>query len=278
MTDKLTFKNNFPGLTVLQLHCDDFAQIQQSLRDKIKQAPMMFIGMQVVLDISAFDKSETVGFDFSQMKNLLQGEGLTLVAVMTDKQKYREEAVAQGVGAFSVVALTKARGSSRATKDKGANVSSKTASKVASQSVNKNETVVRNAQRAIAEKKSLDEPRKNNAALSATKTAEQNEIINHPVRSGQRVYVKGDLTVVGSVSPGAEVIADGSIHIYGALRGRAIAGAKGNVKAKIFCQKLDAELISIAGNYKPNDEIHEEFRHKGMQISLVGEKIQFLPL
>ncbi len=274
MTDILTFKNNFPGLTVLQLHSDDFVQIQQSLREKIKQAPMMFIGMQIVLDISAFDKRESIAFDFCELKKLLQTEGLSLIAVMSDKQKYRERAIHQGVGAFPVIAMAKSREIKKRTKTTQEN----TGVKAYPAAPKPAKSVIESSKLVVPEEKITEEPRKNNAALSATKVTNHNEIISHSVRSGQRVYVKGDLTIVGSVSPGAEVIADGSIHIYGALRGRAIAGAAGDTEARIFCKKLEAELISIAGNYKPNDEIDDKFCHQSIQVSLEGEKIQFLPL
>jgi len=82
-------------------------------------------------------------------------------------------------------------------------------------------------------------------------------LINKPVRSGQQIYAKdADLIILGSVSPGAEVIADGNIHIYGTLKGRALAGVNGNKTAHIFCQQLDAELISIAGIYKLPDQVN----------------------
>lgn len=82
-------------------------------------------------------------------------------------------------------------------------------------------------------------------------------IIKQPVRSGQRIYAKNtDLIIQSSVSNGAEIIADGNIHVYGSLRGRAIAGAQGYEQARIFCQSLEAELVSIAGNYKLHDKLN----------------------
>ena len=99
------------------------------------------------------------------------------------------------------------------------------------------------------------------------------------VRSGQSVsFPKGDVTIIGSVASGAEVIAGGSIHIYGALRGRAIAGVMGDGKAKIFCRKLEAELIAIDGLYKTADDMPAGVRGKPAKISLDGEKIVIEPL
>lgn len=84
------------------------------------------------------------------------------------------------------------------------------------------------------------------------------KIIAEPIRSGQRIYAeKGDLIIIGSVSSGAELLADGNIHVYGALRGRALAGVNGNIHARIFCQQLAAELVSIAGQYQIFEHLGE---------------------
>jgi septum site-determining protein MinC len=80
-------------------------------------------------------------------------------------------------------------------------------------------------------------------------------LIDSPVRSGQSLFHEGDVTVIGSVSSGAEIVASGSIHIYGTLRGRVLAGADGNAKAHIFCRRLEAELIAIDGYYRMSDDI-----------------------
>ena len=90
-----------------------------------------------------------------------------------------------------------------------------------------------------------------------------------PVRSGQQVYAENrDLTVLTAVGAGAEVIADGSIHIYGPLRGRALAGAQGNESARIFCREFHAELVAVAGHYKVLEDIPKELRGKPVQIWL----------
>ncbi|WP_243708045.1 septum site-determining protein MinC [Luteimonas arsenica] len=99
------------------------------------------------------------------------------------------------------------------------------------------------------------------------------------VRSGQQVYADNrDLTVLAAVGAGAEVIADGSIHIYGALRGRALAGAQGNAKARIFCREFHAELVAVAGHYKVLEDIPVELRGKAVQVWLDGDQLKIAAL
>ena len=99
-------------------------------------------------------------------------------------------------------------------------------------------------------------------------------IVTEPVRSGQSLMFEGDITVVGSVSSGAEVVAGGSIHIYGTLRGRASAGSMGDTSARIFCRKLEAELVAIGGLYKTSDDLEPELRGKSVQLWLEGDAIK----
>jgi septum site-determining protein MinC len=100
-------------------------------------------------------------------------------------------------------------------------------------------------------------------------------LVDKPLRSGQRVYAKGgDLVVLAVVSFGAEVIADGNVHVYAPLRGRAIAGALGNTEARIFAACMEAQLISIAGLYRSGDTaVPAELRGKPAQVRLQGEKL-----
>ena len=96
-----------------------------------------------------------------------------------------------------------------------------------------------------------------------------------PVRSGQQLYAAGtSLVVLGSVSPGAEVIADDSIHIYGTLRGRAIAGAKGNPQARIYCQQLQAELLSIAGTFQLSDALPAGLIQQPVHVRLDNDQLR----
>jgi septum site-determining protein MinC len=104
-------------------------------------------------------------------------------------------------------------------------------------------------------------------------------IIDRPLRSGQQVYAKGDLVVLGLVSYGAEVIAEGNIHIYAPLRGRALAGVHGNHGARIFCTCLEPELISIAGIYRTTENpLPADVIGKSVQIRLADEKLMIEPL
>jgi septum site-determining protein MinC len=100
-----------------------------------------------------------------------------------------------------------------------------------------------------------------------------------PVRSGQSViFPHGDVTILGAVASGAEVIAGGSIHVYGALRGRAIAGSMGNARARIFCAKLEAELLAIDGLYRTADEIEAQYRGRPFQAWLEGDAMMMATL
>jgi septum site-determining protein MinC len=100
-------------------------------------------------------------------------------------------------------------------------------------------------------------------------------MVSEPVRSGQSIfYPDGDVTIVGSVASGAEIIAGGSIHVYGTLRGRALAGTMGNSSARIFCRKLEAELIAIDGFYKTAEDMEQELHGQAVQIWLEGEAIR----
>jgi septum site-determining protein MinC len=104
-------------------------------------------------------------------------------------------------------------------------------------------------------------------------------LLENPVRSGQSiVFLEGDVTVLGSVGSGAEIVAGGSIHIYGTLRGRAMAGVNGNSAARIYCQRIEAELLAIDGYYQTAEEIDESLRNRPAQAWLQGDTMKITPL
>jgi septum site-determining protein MinC len=104
-------------------------------------------------------------------------------------------------------------------------------------------------------------------------------LVESPVRSGQSVvFAEGDVTVLGSVGSGAEIVAGGSIHIYGTLRGRAMAGVNGNAAARIYCQRIEAELLAIDGYYQTAEEISVTLRNRPAQAWLQGDIMRITPL
>jgi septum site-determining protein MinC len=104
-------------------------------------------------------------------------------------------------------------------------------------------------------------------------------LVDRPIRSGQRLYAAGgDLTIVGPVSSGAELMADGNIHVYGPLRGRVIAGLKGDIGARIFCRSLEAELVSVAGHYRVSENIPMDLKGRSVQVFLDHEVLRIEPI
>jgi septum site-determining protein MinC len=117
------------------------------------------------------------------------------------------------------------------------------------------------------------------AAPTLTRPSSCSLVIEDPIRSGQSVvFPEGDVTVLGSVGSGAEIVAGGSIHVYGTLRGRAMAGASGNPRARIFCHKIEAELLAIDGFYATAEEIDGALRSRPAQAWLEGNVMKITAL
>lgn len=118
------------------------------------------------------------------------------------------------------------------------------------------------------------------AAPSAAAVYRPTRIVTAPVRGGQQIYAQGgDLIVMAPVSPGAELLADGNIHVYGPLRGRALAGIQGDTNARIFCQQFAAEMVSIAGHYKVAEDLRRDpLWAEAVQISLAGDVLNITRL
>jgi len=113
------------------------------------------------------------------------------------------------------------------------------------------------------------------APVAEVRPALQSIVIREPIRSGQSlIFPEGDVTVIGSVASGSEIIAGGSVHVYGTLRGRAMAGSVGNASARIFCRKLEAELVAIDGIYKMAEDIAPNLRGQAVQLWLEGDSIK----
>ncbi|WP_150621825.1 septum site-determining protein MinC [Pandoraea horticolens] len=137
----------------------------------------------------------------------------------------------------------------------------------------------RRVSRAPRESGAVPEPAVEPAETAPDTGAIASTIIDKPLRSGQQVYAKGDLIILDLVSYGAEVIAEGNIHIYAPLRGRALAGVKGKLDARIFCTCLEPELISIAGIYRTGEyALPPDVQGRSVQVRLVDDKLIFEPL
>jgi septum site-determining protein MinC len=155
----------------------------------------------------------------------------------------------------------------------GLPVLSKEAGRAAAPSSSRSEPEDRPAPRREAEPSPAPAP-----APAAPAPMRATRIITEPVRSGQQIYAENaDLVVLNMVSPGAEVIADGCIHVYGKLAGRAIAGARGNEGARIFCRKFEAELLAVAGIYTVAEQLKDAPRGQPAQIWLENGRLRIEP-
>lgn len=229
-----SFKVKTISLIVLQLHSNDLLEIDQQLQAKVKQGPEFFRSAPLLLDLAKIKG----GVDLDWLRNIHKKivEYNFIAVGITEAEPFLE-----GIAKAEGIAIWPSRGEYPA-KAQPQNVSEE-------------------------EPKSVDQ-KAGQSNCSPTK------IVQQPIRSGQRVYARGgDLIVMSSVSTGAEIMADGHIHVYGSLRGRALAGVNGREDAKIFCQDLQADLVAIAGYYTINEDIPEDRRSKAVKISLDQENL-----
>ncbi len=230
-------------LTTLELSEYQPERFAEQLESQAKQAPKFFEGLPVVLGV---DKLEALSASEAKLIwDQCQAHGL-------------QPLLFRG-GNEVVVAAVKAAGFPHAAASQRGQER-----ELVPQATAEPEVVERIVERVVVEEKFI--PR-------------ETKIITKPVRSGQQIYAPGaDLIVLGLVSEGAEVLADGNIHVYGTLRGRALAGAKGDVNARVFAQTMEAELISIAGIFKLSDDLRNELWRQPAQAYLDGEALHLKPL
>lgn len=235
-------------LTVLRLHSSDLTLIEQELRERIAQGPRFFEDAPVVIDLEPIrDAASTL--DFVQLAPLLRQLKLIPVGVRHGNLNQQLAAVESGL------ALMKG-GSIRELP-----MNSNTAAATTSPSKADDSALAAQA-RIEAVPPPSTPPDK--GEKTGTRTVYQ------PIRSGQQIYARnGDLVVLAAVNAGAEVVADGNIHVYAPLRGRALAGIHGDPRARIFCQSFEAELVSLAGHYRVfEDKVPAELYRKAVQIYL----------
>jgi septum site-determining protein MinC len=230
-------------VTVIRLLGTDLDRFAAQLDRTLQGNAAMFRSAPVLLDLEAAGD----GLDLAGVVRLAREAGLVPVAVTGGTPLQHEEAAAAGVGLLGKGRQPAWRKTSEAQPGPS------------------------DEPEAAPSGRPAPPPRR----LEAEKTM----VVAQTVRSGQKIYAQGrDLVLLGSVSHGAEVLADGNIHAYGPMRGRMLAGAAGDVNARIFCRSLEAELVSIAGFYLTVDELPKDLRGKPAQIHLDGETLKIAAL
>jgi septum site-determining protein MinC len=209
------------------------AAFETELAEQISRSPRFFLNAPVVLDLKEASNF-TEPAEFSAAREVLRRHTLTLVGVQNASPGQIEAAAAAGLASFAP-----------------------------------NSTQPRRQPPSVQSASRL-EPAYPSSSTGVAKAL----LVTQPVRSGTQIYARRtDLVVTSSVSPGAELIADGNIHVYGPLRGRALAGAAGDIEARIFCSRFEAELISIAGRYLVSEQMPPEERGLPVQIALVDDRL-----
>jgi len=244
-------------LTVLKIYHDSSVAIEQEIHQRIAKMPRFFENAPVVIDLGAIrDRADEI--NFQDIESMLRKLHLIPIGVCNGRLEQNTAAIKAGLAVL--------RG--RSNQDIAA-----TREKLATQPQCKPPT---------QEKHELAASPVNKTNQIDNQTIHDNptRVIKQPIRSGQQVYAKGgDLVLLCAVNAGAEVLADGNIHAYAPLRGRALAGVSGNQEARIFCQAVEAELIAIAGNYRVFDNSNRTRELKQpSQIYLEDEQLKIKPL
>ena len=235
------------GIANLRVRTLDVAKLAEEMRDRVARAPKLFARAAVIVDFGGLPGTPPLA-DARALVDALRDAGVIPVALAYGSNDNEQLAVQLGLPLLAKF---------RAQYEPVGGASAPTAP----------------AQPVAVE----PAPAK---AIPATAVSTQPGMVQSaPVRSGQQVYADNrDLTVLAAVGAGAEVLADGSIHIYGALRGRALAGAQGFEQARIFCREFHAELVAIAGNYMVLDEVPKELHGKPVQVWLEKNELRIAAL
>ena len=233
-------KGSLFTLSALQMTEYDLNKLSAWLKAKVEQAPGFFYRAPLIINIAALAEN---AIDFAAIKAVVERHDFIFVGISGGSQAQKAAAKEAGL---AVVAHSQDKASSAKP------------SAAKSSAIAPSEKIVEKTVEKVVEKP-VFQPAK---------------VVEQTIRSGQQIYAKGtDLIIKGQVSAGAEVIADGNIHIYGTLRGRAIAGAKGDKSARIYCSNLQAELVSINGNYWLSDSLQEKVWAQAASIRLVDDQL-----
>jgi septum site-determining protein MinC len=214
---------------------------EAELARQVERSPRFFLNAPVVLDLRGTEAGVFVTpEEFVEARRLLRAHTLSLVGVQNALPQQIEAAAAADLASFAPNATQPSRRRVPETTSAG----------------------------------QASEPPAAPAAPPPAPVMTRTRIVTQPVRSGTQIYARGgDLIVTAPVSPGAELVADGNIHVYGALRGRALAGASGDADARIFCSRLEAELVSIAGHYLVSEQLPAQHQGLPVQIALIDDQL-----
>lgn len=243
-------------LPVLHLFESNMDAVYAQLEKKAKQAPTFFHNAPIVINFHQLDDAGQI--DLVGLVSTLRGHRFIPVGITGGTEQQQMTANAMELAILTSVGIG---AKSQQT------VAEKEPDKEPEQTVPQTDESEKDNQAAQQEKQSAGE---SDSRRQATAT----KLIRSPVRSGQRIIAPhGDLIVTSTVNSGAEIMAAGNIHVYGILRGRALAGIEGDENAQIFCQHLEADLVSIAGIYRISDDIPEELRNNPAQIQIQGGEL-----
>ena len=257
----LEVKGTITPVTVICLRSVDAARIEKELRARVDPAPQLFLNAPVVIDVADIDPNAG---PLPLADIVARVRACRMVPIGVAHLAPEQVALAAEVG-LAIVQL--GFGKSRGARANSSSLMEPPAPQTPAQPAVR---AVHAAQPAVAAAPKAAAPAAESSAPSLT--------VSQPVRGGQVVYSHGDLVVCAPVNAGAQVIADGHIHIYGRLRGRALAGARGNADARVFCQCLEAELIAVAGEFLTADDIPKELLGRPAQVYLENGAVKVGPL
>jgi len=267
----LQLKGSVITAFILELYHYTASEFTQQLEDKINQAPAFFEQSPVVISLDKFE----IAPDENTRGGNVRGENtpveIDLLELVSICQQYNLQPMAFRCADARFIPAIKKTGLVHLP----VNVSRPSIKQAAQQTASSDiqTPAVQNADSERAVSDPLPGTQHNTQSDSAV--SRKSKIISRPVRSGQQVYAEGaDLIILSQVSEGAEVLADGNIHVYGTLRGRALAGVKGDTSARVFCKRLEAELVSIAGHFMLSDSLREKVWAQSAQVFLDQQTLQ----
>lgn len=231
-------------LHILKTHPD---YLYPQLVKKIGQARSFFKGAPLLLDLSAVNEEDQTNLDFRRLVTTLREFSLVPVGVRGCSDSQSERVLQAGLGILPAIKTKR------------------TVESLPEEQTSPPDSLDSNTQSQVPDH-----------SIGESQTVASTKVVSHPVRSGQQLFApEGDLVILSSVNAGAEVLAAGNIHVYGALRGRAMAGINGDSTARIFSLRCNPELVAIAGEYMVNESIDQAVVDQSAIISLQGDDLNF---